>query len=203
MDGCKYLRRKSNGTYKHYKLAMAIEEYGWDSFESVILESIETDDNEYINQREKFFIKEKDSFNNGYNMTEGGDGIIMIGEKNPFYGRKYTDEEKKKISEATKKAMQNPEIRKHISESLKGEKHHNYGKKRSEETKRKLSESCKGKDRSPKKVFMYDENNNLLREFSSLCEVERELGFNRTSVADCCKGKRNLTFGYNWRFEKI
>lgn len=50
---------------------MAIKHYGWDAFESVILETIETDDKDFINEREKFFIKEKDSFKNGYNMTEG------------------------------------------------------------------------------------------------------------------------------------
>ena len=50
------------------------------------------------------------------------------GERNPMFGKKLTDEQKK-----------------HLSESHKGEKAYWYGKHLSEETKRKLSENHKGK----------------------------------------------------------
>lgn len=55
----------------------AIRKYGWDSFDFKILEEIDdTFGREYLNERERFFIKYYRSLKdeNGYNVTEGGDG---------------------------------------------------------------------------------------------------------------------------------
>ena len=50
----------------------AIKKYGIENFERIILETC-SNKNE-LNEREKYWIKEKDSINNGYNLTEGGTG---------------------------------------------------------------------------------------------------------------------------------
>lgn len=50
----------------------AIKKYGIENFERTILEKC-FDKNE-LNEREKYWIKEKDSINTGYNLTEGGTG---------------------------------------------------------------------------------------------------------------------------------
>lgn len=50
----------------------AIEKYGIENFERIILEKC-SNQNE-LNEREKYWIKEKDSINSGYNLTEGGTG---------------------------------------------------------------------------------------------------------------------------------
>lgn len=55
----------------------------------------------------------------------------MKGEKNPFYGRKRSEESRRKMREAKK-----------------GEKHPMYGKHHSEETKKKMREAHKGKKMS-------------------------------------------------------
>ena len=97
----------------------------------------------------------------------------ITGEKNHFYGKKHseetrkklseiakarmTDERKKQISESVKKAMANPKLQKHISEQLKiamagegnpmygkiGENNPNYGRKNTEKTKKKMSLAAK------------------------------------------------------------
>ena len=98
-----------------------------------------------MNDDEKYYIKlYKTLYPNGYNLSEGGDGVLpseetrrkmseaMSGEKNPFYGRHHSEESKKKISD-THKGL------------LSGEKHPFYGRHLSEETKRKLSKANKGK----------------------------------------------------------
>jgi hypothetical protein len=72
----------------------------------------------------------------------------QTGEKNHMYGKKHTDESKKKISEAGKLRTQSPETRKKISETMTGEKNHNYGKKTSAETRKKISEAKKGVKKS-------------------------------------------------------
>ena len=58
------------------------------------------------------------------------------GEKNPFYGKHHTEDNKRKISESHKGKRHTDDTRKKMSESRKG-------KKFSEETRRKMSEAAK------------------------------------------------------------
>lgn len=55
-------------------LSYAIRKYGWENFENYILESIIVEDYNYIDERERFYIKYFNSLskNNGYNITTGG-----------------------------------------------------------------------------------------------------------------------------------
>lgn len=67
----------------------------------------------------------------GYNMcniSDGGEGCVLVGENHPMYGKHPTEETKAKISEA-----------------LKGENHPMYGKHHSEEAKKKMSEKALGR----------------------------------------------------------
>lgn len=109
-----------------------------------------------LDEREIFWINFFDSYNNGYNLTEGGNSTrgykhteeyklymsklhsgsnnpfynnhSLAGKNHPMYGKKLTDETRKKISDA-----------------VKGEKHPMYGKKHSEETRKKISEASNHK----------------------------------------------------------
>jgi len=67
----------------------------------------------------------------------------ISGEKNPFYGKKHTEESKRKM----RGRIVSRETRKKLSDAQKGktgEKNGFYGKKHSEESKLKLSEAHKG-----------------------------------------------------------
>ena len=140
---------------------------------------------------EKHFIAKYDSCYNGYNSTPGGEGVPKgtkpwnygkhgvyteetlckmsenrkgkcVGEENPFYGKKHTDESRKKMSDSQKRLYDegyvNPskglkrskEARLKMSiaqkERLKDPTNNPmYEKHHSEETRQKLSESRKGK----------------------------------------------------------
>lgn len=84
----------------------AINKYGWDKFEVVILE--ENISEEDLTRREKYWINKYNTFKGeGYNLTNGEDA--MRGEDNFMYGREptnkgttLTEEERKKVSEWTK-----------------------------------------------------------------------------------------------------
>jgi hypothetical protein len=70
----------------------------------------------------------------------------VLGDKNPFYGKKHSDITKKKISEKSKQRI--------------GEKNPFYGKKHSEETKIRIANKLKEK---PRKIYyIYDNNKNLI-----------------------------------------
>lgn len=60
---------------KDRKLYRAFNRYGIQNFS---IEQIEECDNSLLNEREVYWIKYYDSFNNGYNMTLGGDGRTLI-----------------------------------------------------------------------------------------------------------------------------
>ena len=112
-------------------LKKAKEKYGIDSFTKEYLAFCDTEDK--LNWFEKFYIKKYDSTNKniGYNLTNGGEGILG-------FHIHMTEETKKKISESKKGKHHSEEARKKMSESHKG-------RKLSEETRIKMSESRKGK----------------------------------------------------------
>lgn len=65
----------------------AIRKYGLDNFSYEVLVELSPEEysRELLNDLEQYYIKYYDSFNNGYNATEGGDQIsnrASIGEKN-------------------------------------------------------------------------------------------------------------------------
>ena len=99
-----------------------------------------------LNEREIFWISFFDSYNNGYNLTPGGDGmpkgykhtdewkhnqsIKMSGKNNPFYGKHHSEETKQKIS--IKNSNPPLERRKKISDhhaDVSGKNNPMYGKR--------------------------------------------------------------------------
>lgn len=87
-----------------------------------------------------------------------------------------------------KENMNNPIAKKRTSDSLKG---HNT----SEETKKKI-----GKSHSIS-IYQIDKTNGcIIREWSSMTDVERELGIDHRKICNCCKGKRKSTGGFIWRY---
>lgn len=60
-----------------------IREYGIDNFNFEILETIDSENQEYIDEREIYWIKEKRSFvqENGYNLTLGGTQVLLKDKK--------------------------------------------------------------------------------------------------------------------------
>lgn len=36
--------------------------------------------------------------------------------------------------------------------------------------------------------------------YPSICEVERQFGFNQGNVASCCRGKLKTAYGYHWQY---
>ena len=120
------------------------------------------------------------------------------GEKCPNYGKKHTEETKRKMSEAHK-----------------GENNHNYGKHLSEETKKKISENhanVKGENHpmygrtgennpNSKPVIQIDPNTNeVINTYSGANEAARQTGFNANCIGACCRGERKTHKGYKWMF---
>ena len=145
--------RKGKG-YKNCKFRNAIDKYGWDNFEHIIL--FEHLSKENACNKEIELIKKYNSNNRnfGYNISTGGDSgsigthrkmtdkhkekdrIAHLGEKNGMYGKKG------KLHPSYGKHL-SEEQKKKLSESLKGHIPWNKGKKLTEEHKKKVSIATK------------------------------------------------------------
>jgi len=153
-----YVGQTNNPTkrkYEHMKnvqdghkgiLYYSIRKHGEENF---LFEVIEECNDHESNEREMFWIKHYDSFENGYNLTTGGDHFShsqatknKIG--SAFRGKTLSDDHKQKLREANlgkKPPPHSEETLQRMSNSMIGK---NTGPK-SEEHKRKLSLAHKGK----------------------------------------------------------
>lgn len=167
-NGEGYLHKKKNGNWVQPQIARAIIKYGWDNFDHEILFANLT--KEEADKKEKEMIDFYDSRNpqKGYNTREGGSNGPLSeetkqklketmegrydGEKNPFYGRKHSEETKEAIRKKNKIHASNRDIsgennpmygRKLTAEEIKKRSEAQKGKRHSEESKKKMSEARK------------------------------------------------------------
>lgn len=49
-------------------------------------------------------------------------------------------------------------------------------------------------------VFQYDLKGNFIKEWYCIKDIERELGFDNRNISACCRHKRNMAYGYIWRY---
>ena len=114
---------ENNEDYAGLKINNARKKYGPKSFKYEVLEKIESDDikilNETLDKLECYYIGLYNSFENGYNMSKGGDGSRgyklteehkskiknFLLTKNPFKGKKHSQKTKDIISKANSKPV--------------------------------------------------------------------------------------------------
>lgn len=176
---------KKDSKVKNTYLYRAIRKYG---FENFIWEEIDTANSiEELHEKEIFYIKKYDSFDNkekGYNTTSGGYNLYDItdeerkkrserarGENNPMYGtpsplkgKKFTDEHKKKISESLKKAD-----RPHVK---------------------------RANNPASRKVINLDTG----EIFDTLTDAAEKYNISRQMIGKVCNGHNKTAKGYHWMF---
>lgn len=121
----------------------AINKYGWDNFEHIVIARELLEDEAKWLEIELIKVNNSTNPNKGYNQTLGGEGAN---------GWHHSDDFKKKQS-LNNSGKNNPMYGVRFT----GESHWNYGKKASEETRQKLIDSHKGKigkDSSRAKIIM-------------------------------------------------
>ena len=169
---------------------------------------------------EQHYIKVFDTlWPNGYNLTEGGDGVLPSEEVKkkmsnakkgkPAHnkGKPMSEEQKKKLSDSLKGR----------TSPMKGRTSPNKGKPMSEEQKKKLSNAHKGKTMSEeqkkkiiesntngklsKPVLQFSLSGEFIREWPSTAECERN-GFDSSTVSKCCRGKLPHYKGFKWCYKE-
>lgn len=53
-----------------------------------------------------------------------------------------------------------------------------------------------------KAVLQFDLNDNFIKEYPSIRQVERELGFAQPNISACCNGKYKQMYGFKWKYKE-
>lgn len=183
---------------KGYKIGLfkkAIDKYGWDNFNHIVLfERLSKD--EACKKEIELIDKYKTMNNNyGYNLCEGG---------NLTLGYHHTEKSKEKMRNKRKGmyvGKNNPMYGKS------GKLAPMYGKHLTEEHKRKISEAKKGKINYHtitlyKKVDQYDLDGNFIKSWESISKAEKELNLKGTHISRVCRGKGKTTGGYVFKYHQ-
>ncbi len=131
-----HLRAAQRG--ENTKLCKAIRKYGSKNFTIEGVISVEASSLQALKAKldflERHFIQKYDTRRNGYNMTDGGDGLV--GDGHPMFGKHHSIESRMKIASKLRGKTLSEEHRMRISKTERG-------KIVSEDTKRKISEARK------------------------------------------------------------
>ena len=184
--------QNGKGYHKNSYFWKAICKYGWDSFSHEIIASLLSKEDAAAMEVALIAEHKSNDPEYGYNITAGGEVNILprsslekISEKNKRIV--FTDEHRRKISEARKKLLaEHPEK----AASRKGYK-------MTEEQKKILCEASR-KVRS-KKVECVETG----AVYSSMTEASRATGANLSSLSEMLHGKQKSAAGFTWRYVEV
>lgn len=192
--------RKNGAGYKnHVYFWNAIKKYGWDNFKHEILFKGLT--KEEAEQKEIELIAYYNSNNEdyGYNLSSGGES----GSK----GYKYTNEQRKRMSENRKGEKNGMYGKRHTEETIEKNRVAHLKENLSENTIYKMSVAKMGKKRNPesiKKQVEVRSNKVICLETSVVYNGTKEAGrlnnIDPSCIAKVCRGERKTAGGFHWRY---
>ena len=206
-----------NGYIKNEHFYRAIQKYGWENIEHIIVEqNLSKND---AAELEIKLIKEYKSndYKFGYNMSSGGEfggsGVIVSQETRAKLsqkrkGRKMPEYVKNKISESLKGHYISEETKKKISQSLKAK--NMKGNVSVEETKNILRKKCSGwhhteeakrkiREKNEKPVYCFETD----KTYRSLSDAGKELNIKPCYISSVCKGKNKTVKGLHFKFAEV
>lgn len=213
-------RWKRGSSYsKTTKIRKAIDKYGWDNFEHIILyENLSKEDAE---EKEIELINKYKTTNDkyGYNIQNGG-----------FHNGKFTTETRVKISNAKKGTRLSEDTKRKMSISRSGKNHWAYGKTFSKQHKEKLKISHIGQKAWNKGIerskWLSKENEEKLKQsvrmalignkysckpircvetqivYEGVFAAHKNTNINMSNISSVCNGKRKTAGGYHWEYVK-
>jgi group I intron endonuclease len=127
------------------------------------------------------------------NLTNGGDGIS---------GLIKTETHRKNLSISSFGKKMSDEAKRKVSESLRGKPGRNTGNKHTQETKNKISTTKKGTiswNATP--IFQLDLDGNFIKEWRSATNAAQELRLNQGNICEVLNGRRKSCGGFRWIFK--
>ena len=200
-----HIRHLESGKHHSQYLQRSYDKHGRDSF---VFEIVELCLEHELISREQYYLDLyifSDRWDETYNVSKsalGTEGYKFSeeskqrlseqrrGENNSFYGKKHSEETRKKISIAATGRKPSKEARKKMGDSRRGEKNHFYNK---------IPEKAVAKIRKP--VAKIDKDTGeILEVFNSLTEAGKSLGKKPATICQACKEPHRTAYGFKWRY---
>lgn len=186
-----HIANLTKGSHRNVHLQSAWKKYGADAFSFHILELC---DRERLNIREVCWVKEKNSFENGYNNTLGGDGAP---------GWKATDEARRKMSIAHKGQKRSAETVAKMKAARKTSVSAANHMKRLREL--KISREVTEKERAhlvslnePRRKAVLCVETGCI--YASAHEAAQAVGTYQSNISKCCREPTTTHRGCHWRY---
>ena len=161
----------------------AINKYGIENITWAVLETTEI--KSIALSLEETYIDYYNSYENGYNMTKGGEG--WLGGSVEDYMSEEAIIEKRRKSSKTKTGVKHSKP--HCEAISKGLR----GRKRSEEEKKAIAKGCY---KRPVIAYLNDKE---VGKYKSIRECTRELGLEPSAISKCLSGKQKSHKGYRFK----
>lgn len=203
---CSHISDLRANTHHNSYLQSAYNKYGEESFE---WEAVEYCDPEALDDREKYWISYYNSFEDGFNLTDGGSNNRVY--KRTAWHKQHLSECAKRRWTAERRASQsakmsgenNPmfgktgESNPAYGRCLCGELSPSYGKHHSEESNEKNRQAHLGANNKMSKPVVCEETQVI---FDSQGEAGREMYCDSSTINKCCRGVKKSAGGYHWRY---
>ena len=182
-------RWKEGLGYSNQDFYNAIQKYGWNNFDHIILK--EKLSKEEAEKLEQYYIKYFDSYNNGYNRSLGGES--------GFFGGHHTQKTKDQISKTLHNYIQekDPDRGKRLVQMLKNNPEINQ--KRLDNLRKKNpkagTQEAKDKVKKNRKKVKCIETEVI---FNSIKEASEWVKISNTGITHCLKGEQKTAGGYHW-----
>ena len=164
----RWVSHKSNQHKANYKLKESLTKHGGDSHQFEVIEEVDISSlsrgqgDALLRKRERYWIKELDTFNNGLNSNGGGSGCNA-----------HTEESKRKISEANSKP-----------------KPAGFGTNRKKwQHTEEFKEKVRNAPRCP--ILMYDKEGNLVGEFPNNQKAADYIGCQKSAIWNVLNGYKS------------
>lgn len=192
-------RKNGNGYKDHLYFYRAIQKYGWDNFRHEIIFDNLTKEEAEQKEIELIAYYKSNQSDCGYNMSIGGES----GSK----GYKYTDEQRRRLSEKRKGENGSMYGKHHTEESKEKNRIAHLRENLSPDTIYKMSVAKKGKKRNSESIQKQIEtitNKVICVETNMIYNGTKEAGrlnnLDPSSISKVCRGERKTCGGYHWRY---
>lgn len=192
-------RKNGEGYKDNLYFWRAIQKYGWDNFKHEILNTGLTKAEAELKEIELIAYYNSNNVNFGYNMSIGGES----GSK----GYKYTEEQRKRLSENRKGEKNGMYGKRHTEDSIEKGRIKHLRENLSSDTIYKMSIAKKGKKRSKESIMKQVEaisNKVICMETSVVYNSTKEAGklnnIDSSCISKVCRGERKTAGGFHWQY---
>ena len=191
------LASKDKGFYLH----RSMKKYGINNFK---IHALETVDNIYLNDREKYWIKTKHTHwsENGYNLTWGGEEAVdsLKSECHQYDLQGNFIQSFESIRAAARAVTGTSNSEGNINKVLQGTLNTAYGYRWSCKKEQTLAPLATNYTGASKVVYQYDLQGNFIQSFRSTKEAARVLNKSQGNISSAARGKRKTAYGFIWSY---